>query len=198
MLRSSDLLNLTTIPAWSDISLDLYKDFSQKYLIPTTFKYYLENGKVLNVHFTEWGIYHILGIQHIDGKIPKTEFFERIDNGLDFDYFINNSKLKRRFHDFKHRIRIFGCIYQIMRNEKIFYVPNQQLKNKTVQADYIKYALIEQKGANIGIRLLNGKYIAYTLLVDRSINPTATINELISVKITKLEVIRNGSVIETI
>lgn len=198
MLQSEDLLDLSTMPAWSDISLGLYKEFSQEYLIQTTFRYYLHNGEVFDVHFSEWSIYHILGIHHIDGKISKTEFFHEIDNGLDFDYFNSNRKLKKRFNDFKHRMRMFGCIYGIMRNEKLFYVPNQQLERKTVIADYIKYALIDEKGVNVGIRLLDGKYMAYTLLVDRSIHPTATIDKLVSIKISKLEIIRNGVVVETI
>jgi hypothetical protein len=192
MFKSTDLLNLTEMPRWSDISLGLYKEFSQEYLIPSIFRYYLENGKIIDVHFTEWGIYHILGIQHLDGKILKSEFFDRIDDGLDFDYFTNNNKRKKRFNDFKHRIRMFGCIYQIMCNERIFYVPNKQLANKSVVADYIKYALISQKGVNVGIRLLDEKFVAYTLLVDRSSNPTATIEGLIPIKIQKLEIIRNS------
>ena len=198
MLQSTDLLELTTMPLWSDISLGLYKEFSQKYLIPTIFRYHLENGKTLDVHFAAWSIYHILGIQHIDGKISKTEFFNEIDNGLDFDHFMNDKRLKKRFNDFKHRIRMFACIYQIMKSEKLFYVQKHQLDNSSVVADYIKYALIDQKGANVGIRLLDGKYMAYTLLVDRSINPTATIDSLVPVKIKKLEIIRNGSVDETV
>lgn len=198
MLRSKDLLELATMPLWSDISLGLYKEFSQKYLLSTVFRYHLENGKVLDVHFADWSIYHILGIQHIDGKISKTDFFKEIDNGLDFNHFMTDKRLKKRFNDYKHRIRMFACIYRIMKNEKLFYVERHQLDSSSVAADYIKYALIEQKGVNVGIRLLDGKYMAYTLLVDRSINPTATIDSLVPVRIKKLEIIRNGSVVETV
>jgi hypothetical protein len=198
MLQSKELLYLTEMPKWSDISLPLYKEFSLEYLIPNIFRYYLENNIVLDVCFTEWGIYHIMGIQHLDGKISKSDFFNAIDNGLDFEYFTNDYKRKKRFNDLKHRIRMFGCIYQIMRNENMFYVPDQHLTNKSVIVDYIKYALVENKGSNVGIRLIDGKYVAYTLLVDRGINPTATIDGLIQINIKKLEIIRNNIVIDCV
>ena len=65
VLHSNDLLTIETMPSWSDISLALYKEFSEQYLIPTIFRYYLENGEIIDVRFEEWAIYHILGIQHI-------------------------------------------------------------------------------------------------------------------------------------
>lgn len=198
MLHSDDLLEIETMPSWSDISLALYKEFSERYLIPTTFRYHLENGTILDVYFTEWSIYHILGIQHINGKISKTKFFEEIDAGLDFDSFMQNKKLKKRLNDFKHRIRMFGCVYQIMKDEKLFYVEEKQLKDSSVKADYIKYALIDNKGANIGVRYFDDQYVAYTMLIDRSINPTATVSGLVPIKIEKLEIIRDGQVVETI
>ena len=60
---------------------------------------------------------------------------------------MENKKLKKRLNDFKHRIRMFGCIYQIMKDEKLFYIKDKQLKDSSVKADYIKYALIDNKGA---------------------------------------------------
>ena len=65
VLHSNDLLTIETMPSWSDISLALYKEFSEQYLIPTIFRYYLENGEIIDVRFEEGAIYHILGIQHI-------------------------------------------------------------------------------------------------------------------------------------
>ncbi len=60
---------------------------------------------------------------------------------------MENKKLKKRLNDFKHRIRMFGCIYQIMKDEELFYIKDKQLKDSSVKADYIKYALIDNKGA---------------------------------------------------
>ena len=54
MLHSNDLLTIETMPSWSDISLALYKEFSEQYLIPTIFRYYLENGEIIDVRFEEW------------------------------------------------------------------------------------------------------------------------------------------------
>lgn len=128
MLHSSELLISETMPSWSDISLPLYKEFSERYLLTTVFRYYLENGRIIDVGFTEWSIYHIRGMQHINGKISKTKFFEEIENGLDFDAFMKDKKSQKRLNDFKHRIRMFGCLYQILKNEKLFYVSEKQLK----------------------------------------------------------------------
>ena len=82
MLHSNDLLTIETMPSWSDISLALYKEFSEQYLIPTIFRYYLENGEIIDVRF-----------------------------------------------------------------EELFYIKDKQLKDSSVKADYIKYALIDNKGA---------------------------------------------------
>ena len=51
---------------------------------------------------------------------------------------MENKKLKKRLNDFKHRIRMFGCIYQIMKDEELFYIKDKQLKDSSVKADYIK------------------------------------------------------------
>lgn len=146
MLKSLDLLNQASMPQWSEISLSLYKEFSEIYLIPTTFRYYLENGTSLDVRFTEEGIYHLLGIQHINGKISKMNFFEEIHAGLDFNYFMIDKKMKKRFNDFKHRIRLFSCIYQVMCDQQLFYVPDHHIADTSVLVDYVKYSLIDQKG----------------------------------------------------
>lgn len=50
----------------------------------------------------------------------------------------------------------------------------------------------------MGIRYFENQYIAYTMLIDRSINPTATVEGLIPIKIEELEIIRDGEVVETI
>lgn len=133
MLHSNDLLTIETMPSWSDISLALYKEFSEQYLIPTIFRYYLENGEIIDVRF-----------------------------------------------------------------EELFYIKDKQLKDSSVKADYIKYTLIDNKGANVGIRYFENQYMAYTMLIDRSINPTATVEGLIPIRIEKLEIIRDGEIVETI
>ena len=77
---------------------------------------------------------------------------------------MENKKLKKRLNDFKHRIRMFGCIYQIMKDEELFYIKDKQLKDSSVKADYIKYALIDNKGANVGIRYFENQYIGFSML----------------------------------
>ena len=198
MLQVDELLELSEMPSWSEISLKLYRDFANKYLIPTCFRYYLANGKVLEIHFTEWGIYHMLGIQHINGKISNINFFKCIEEGLDFTDFTRKNGMRKRFYDMKHRIRSFACVYQIMENKDIFYVPNNTVPKTSIIVAYIKYGLIDGKGVNIGIRKMDGKYIPYTVLIDRSSHSSSTIDKLVSVKINKLEIYRNGKMIEKI
>lgn len=198
MLQVDELLELSEMPSWSEISLKLYRDFANKYLIPTCFRYYLANGKVLEIHFTEWGIYHMLGIQHINGKISNINFFKCIEEGLDFTDFTRKNGMRKRFYDMKHRIRSFACVYQIMKNKDIFYVPNNTVPKTSIIVAYIKYGLIDGKGVNIGIRKMDGKYIPYTVLIDRSSHSSSTIDKLVSVKINKLEIYRNGKMIEKI
>ena len=82
MLTKEDLLVCTTPPNIKDISLKLYKEFSEEYLIGKVFHYSFLDGTELDVEFTEWCIYHMLGIQHINGKIGSDTFFEKIANGL--------------------------------------------------------------------------------------------------------------------
>ena len=137
------------------------------------------------MRFTEESVYHLLGIQHIDGKISRTDFFVAIQEELDFQHFILDNKMKKRFNDFKHRIRMFSCIYQVMRNQSLFYVNNGKIPGTSILADYVKYSLIDQKGVNIGIRLMDGCYVAYTLLVERSIHPTAVTEKLLPLKVKK-------------
>ena len=85
-----------------------------------------------------------------------------------------------------------------MKDEELFYIKDKQLKDSSVKAEYIKYALIDDKGANVGIRYFENQYIAYTMLIDRSINPAATVEGLIPIRIEKLEIIRDGEIVETI
>ena len=47
-----------------------------------------------------------------------------------------------------------------MKDEELFYIKDKQLKDSSVKADYIKYALIDNKGANVGIRYFENQYIA--------------------------------------
>ena len=75
MLAKEDLLVCKTPPNKRDVSLQLYKEFAETYLIDKIFHYSFLDGTELDVEFTEWGIYHMLSIQHINGKINRNNFF---------------------------------------------------------------------------------------------------------------------------
>lgn len=140
----------------------------------------------------------MLGIQHINGKIPAKEFLKKIDEGLEFDSFVQTKGMKKRFNDFKHRIRSFGCIYDIMRNNKLFYVKNHIINGTAINVEYVKHGIINEKGVNIGIRRIDGLYTAFTVLIDRAVNATATIDGLQAKEVSRLEIIRDHQIVETI
>ena len=97
MLAKEDLLVCKTPPNIRDVSLQLYKEFAETYLIDKIFHYSFLDGTELDVEFTEWGIYHMLSIQHINGKINRNNFFQEISNGLSFDDFVKDKSINNRF-----------------------------------------------------------------------------------------------------
>ena len=164
MLTEEDLLMCTEAPNINDVSLELYKDFSEKYLMDRLFCYEFTDGSTINIQFTEWGIYHMLGIQHIDNRIKKTKFFEEIDNGLSFDTFRSDTKKRKRFKQQKKRITMFSCVYNTLINGKIFYLPSGKVQNTAdVEVDYIAYDKLinisptgtTYNGINVGIRKID-------------------------------------------
>ena len=58
--------------------------------------------------------------------------------------------------------------------------------------------LLMKKGINVGIRKMNGLLTAFTVLVDRAINPIATIDGIQPVEVVRLEIIRNHKMVEEI
>lgn len=198
MLTTNDLLLQDTMPQWADISLTLYKEFSESILFKTTFRYYTADGKVFDVNFKEWGIYHMLAIHHIDYHIKNEDFFCAIDNGLDFATFRADKMKRYRLMDNKDRIRMFACVYQILKNGNCFYVQEGKIPDTDIKVDYLLYKLIDEKGINVGIRYEDNTYVPLTLLVDRAINPTATIDKLKHIDMEKLEIIEDGTIKDTI
>lgn len=198
MLTKEQLYVQDTMPEWSDISLSLYKDFSTECLFPKTFRYYLENGVVINVEFKQWAMKHLWAIHHIDSRIDKNRLFEEIENGLDIGNFRVTQAMRKRLNDNKDRIRMFACVYQIMKTGSVFYVEGGKLSQSEVRIDYIKSKLICGKGVHLGMRFENNVYVPLTLLIDRAIRPNKTVEGLMEIKVKKLEIIEDGEIIEVI
>lgn len=179
MLTKEDLLNLDSIPLIKDVSLELYIDFSLTYLLPRKFLYYFSDGTSMNVEFEEWGIYHMLGIQHIDYRIKNDEFFESVKNGLSFADFKVDDAIKDRFKHQKKRLAMFACTYNTLRKGQAFYIPSGKVQNtNNVEVDYILYRTLHNNrgnnngnsnsnGMNVGIRFENGKFVPLTLLISK-------------------------------
>lgn len=198
MFTTDDLLTVSTMPTWNDISLALYKEFSINVLFPKVFKYYLENDMIIEVQFKEWAMKHLWGIQHIDGRINNMELFGKIDDGLCFTDFSKTRAMKRRLMDNKDRIRMFACVYTILKTGNMFYIEGGKLEGTEIKIDYIKSKEIDSKGVHLGMRYEEDVYVPLTLLIDRAIDPDKTIKNLEKIKVMKMEIIENEKIIETI
>lgn len=204
MLTKEDLLGLDSTPLLKNVSLELYRDFSLTYLMPRKFLYHFSDGTTMNVGFEEWGIYHMLAIQHIDNRIKNNKFFQRISEGLSFaDFKIDNS-IKDRFKQQKKRLAMFACTYNTLRKGQAFYIPSGKVKNtNNVEVDYILYRPLQNNGGinngmNVGIRLEDGKYVPLTILISKQ----SALMDYVDIEdfklVEKLEIFDNcGNIIET-
>lgn len=108
MFTKEALLSCSTAPNINSISLELYKEFSEEYLIPNIFHYDFLDGASIDIEFTEWGIYHMLSIQHIDRRVKKTRFFSEIER----DYLsIRSERTEKRIRDLRKKKRELQCLH---------------------------------------------------------------------------------------
>lgn len=173
MLTKDDLLVQNTMPHINDVSLKLYKEFSVDILFKRRFHYYFTDGTDIVVEFKEWGIYHMLSIQHIDYTISRNDFFNRIDLGLSFKDFTVNKGIKKRFNNEKERITMFSTVYRTLKYGRVFYIPNRSVPNtQSVKCDYLIYNDVSNKGLNLGIKFDKGCFIPFTVLISKTSNLT--------------------------
>lgn len=209
MLTKDNLLNLDSTPLIKDVSLELYKDFSLTYLLSRKFMYYFSDGTMINVEFEEWGIYHMMGIQHIDYRIKSDKFFQKIDEGLSFADFKTDDAIKARFKNQKKRLAMFACTYNTLRKGRAFYIPSGKVENtNNVEVDYILYRTLynnsgnnngNSNGMNIGIRFENRKYVPITILVSKQSALMSYVDIEDFKLVERLEILDNaGNIIETI
>ena len=205
MLTKEDLLELDSTPLLKNVSLELYRDFSLTYLMPRKFLYHFSDGTTMNVEFEEWGIYHMLAIQHIDNRIKNNKFFQRISEGLSFTDFKIDNAINDRFKNQKKRITMFACTYNTLRKGQAFYIPSGKVKNtNNVEVDYILYRSLQNNGGNnngmnVGIRFEDGKYVPLTILISKQ----SALMDYVDIEnfklVEKLEIFDDsGNIIETI
>lgn len=205
MLTSNDLLTCDCYPQLSDVSLELYRDFSENVLMNRCFRYTLFDDSEIYVEFREFGIYHMLGIQHINGRINKESFFSEINGGLSFSSFEATPSIRSRFKNNKPRIRMFANTYNALRVGEFFYCPSGAVPNRdNVKMDYIIYRNISGKGLNIGLRKLEettkDTYTPLTILVSKQSDPEIYIDRS-NIKIIKklvIEDLQSGAILETV
>lgn len=201
MLTKEELLDLDVPPLIKNVSLELYKEFSVDYLLARKFIYYFSDGSKINVEFTEWGIYHMLSIQHINNRIRNSEFFQKIDEGLTFDDFKVDVAVRARFKDQKKRISMFACTYNTLRKGQAFYIPSGKVKNtNNVKVDYILYRTLDNNnGMNVGIRKELDKFVPLTILISKQSSLMNYIDVENFKLVERLEIIdMYGKIIETI
>lgn len=196
MLTVGDLLELSEMPEWSDVSLKLYKEFTIKCLLPKTFRYYFVNGKKIDVEFRETAMRHLWAIHHIDGRIKRNKLFEKIDNGLELSNIARNKSMKRRLNDNRDRIKAFACVYHLLREGDVFFVECGKLKDTDIEIDYLKSKTISSKGVNLGMRSDDDVCVPITMLIDRAIDPNKTTRGLMEFYVAKMEVWEDGNIIE--
>lgn len=177
MLTIKDLFTQNTKPFISDVSLALYKEFYEDNLLEMRFRYVLPDCSVLDVLFEPLGLFHLLGIPHIDPNMQARNFGRDIDNGLDFSDFKKHNDLtvRERFNRMKDRIKMFACICHVMETGRLFEVPSGKVnRTQTVTADYIIYRNIMGEGMNIPLRIDSKqkqndsiKLIPVSILVDK-------------------------------
>ncbi len=209
MLTKEDLLELDSAPLIKDVSLELYREFSLAYLLPRKFLYHFSDGTTINVEFEEWGIYHMLSIQHVNNRIKNKTFFKKIEEGLSFADFKTDNAIKERFKKQKKRIAMFACTYNTLRKGQAFYIPSGKVKNTNdVKIDYIMYRTLHNNsgnnngnmnGMNVGIRFENGKYVPLTILISKQSGLMDYVDIENFKLVEKLEILDGpGNMIETI
>lgn len=187
MLTKEELLIQDKKPLIKDVSLKLYKDFCIDILFKKRFHYYFSDGTDIVVEFREWGVYHMLSMQHIDYTISKDQFFTKIDEGLSFNDFQVNDSIRTRFSKEKERIALFACLYQVLRYGRTFYLPSREVPNtQKVKCDYLVYRQIDSKGMNVGLKYSEGCFVPMTNLISRSIKLDKYIESATPKTVTRL------------
>lgn len=201
MLTESDLLTQDELPTLTDIGLSLYRDFSRNTLFAREFHYFFDDGTDVLVRFAEYGVYHMLAIQHINSRIPKNSFFARIDQGLALSDFELENAMRQRFKAQKTRIRLFACVYQALRMGQVFHCPDGRVPNtKDVEMDYIILREVSQKGLNVGLRLADDGscYVPLTILVSKPGDIKRYVDGCPEKRVRRLEITEGGKPVERI
>lgn len=197
MLTSDQLLGANNVSNFTEISLQLYKDFFDNILCKRLFLYSLDDGSKLTLKFEETNLLHILGAQHILGKNYKaTKFNKKILDGT-----MTFQELEMRniivFNDFTNRFLNFSNIYHVLTNCKMIYFSKETYKkNKKSKEEslmnfsHILYEDLNGKKLHLGLDTYNKgfTYFGQSLLV-KSTNNDVLIKEQTPIEIENIKVI---------
>ena len=192
MLTKSDLWHQNEMPAINDISLQLYKDFYVNDLLPLRFYYVFTDESSLSVKFAPSKFRHLLGIQHIDRTTTDDNIFQMIDDGLCFDSWKADSRVRKKFNDMKDRIALFACCYHTLLHARIFYYPDANVPTSpNVKMEYLLHQQISNMGMNLGLKTVKGDLVPSTILPTR-INKLKRYIDTSKEKFVKELVVRDG------
>ncbi len=195
-LSMNDLLTQDSKPCINHISLAVYNQFYEKVLLKLRFSYVLPDYSVFDVLFERLGLFHLLGIHHIDPNMQAKNFSRDIDNGLNFSAFKNNTDLaiRERFNMMKNRIKMFSCIYYAMRTGRLFETSSGKVHGtQTLKADFVIYKDINGEGMTIPLRDTGGKLTPVSILADKRKYSQKHIDLTKEKNINRLDIIDMGA-----
>lgn len=193
MLTEHDLLKLKYIPELDDISFELYNHFYQNYLSKITFRYHLLNGQTIDLKFQSYSIPHMLAMHKYDSVNKNKDFYQLVlNNTISINYYLQHpvKSVRDNFRKYRKRICAFACVYTILRNGSMFYLPDNYIQGK-IKADYEWFEIISEKGITIGTRECMeepGIQAPITILVAGKDNPQKHIANGSIVYVEKLEI----------
>lgn len=200
MLTKDDLILQSTLPNVSDISLSMYIEFSEEILMKRKLHYFFADQTEIIVEFREWGIYHMLSIQHINSRIKNHTFFEAVHDGLELSSFEEDRAIKQRYKKQKQRITAFSCLYYSLIHGDTFFIPSGHVKNTAkVEADYLVFHMSDTKGLNFGLRKVGDIYVPITILLSKASAPEEYLEDSIKKDVKRLEILdENDNILEVI
>lgn len=153
-LTLEQLMERTTKPLISDISLQVLQSLYEQYLLPYTFEYKLDNGEIITLHFEKDNFCHLLGLEKmVSGRIPRrklTEYkglngWEQIRSGGITRKIMRQRAGKANFKSIKGKWIYFAAIPKILTSSTVM------IKFHKLGAEYLIYGDFDNAIVHLGI-----------------------------------------------
>jgi hypothetical protein len=169
LLTVGDLIDINYIPTVAEISLNLLKEFYEKYLCKRIFIFTLKNGETVKLFFRDTTeIFHISGIDHIYEDVPMdgTRFISEIESGK-IELATVKAVNPNAYKDYEDRICSMACLDTIIKNCEYLFYPGGKIPQSDVKVKYLLLKGLDGKNLHLGIDTYKkGRpYFTRTLLV---------------------------------